>query len=442
MARLVVNPGTPTAWEIQLKPGSNTIGRGFANDIKITDPSVSGSHCQINVDNSNVTIKDLGSTNGTYINRAAVLEAPLLPGQTIHLGGVEMLFHLDGAGPTPVRLTPPAQGTVSIVAPPPPSRAVPVAAPPPVPLAPPATVTGSQNCKFHPKTAGRYFCHQCQLPFCELCVTTRPVGETAHKFCRRCGAECAPIQVQAPRPSSPQSFYQRLPSALIYPSRGSGVFVLIICSLVIFGLNFMSRGVFGLIMWMIFIGYLFSFMQTIIHSTAAGDQEMPGFPPFDGLFGCFFRLAGAVLTAFGPALAFTLFAFFSEESSAAPALIIPAVAFGCFYFPMALLAVAMKDTPLAANPLVVVPAIFKAPLEYLLTVILLGVIVVLYSLGGGIIDSIFPRGLRTHSMPKLFGFLGSWAFWNFVQVYLLAVTMRILGLLYLSKKQKLGWFAH
>src|SRR5947207_5714612 len=95
MARLVVNPGSPTAWEIQLKTGANTIGRGFANDFKIADPSVSGSHCQIIVENGNVMIKDLGSTNGTFINRAPVKEAPLEGGQTIHLGGVEMVFQGD-----------------------------------------------------------------------------------------------------------------------------------------------------------------------------------------------------------------------------------------------------------------------------------------------------------------------------------------------------------
>src|SRR6185295_18038334 len=95
MARLVVNPGSPSAWEIQLKSGTNTIGRGFANDFKVADPSVSGSHCQITVDNGSVILKDLGSTNGTYVNRAPVTETTLQAGQTVHLGGVEMVFQSD-----------------------------------------------------------------------------------------------------------------------------------------------------------------------------------------------------------------------------------------------------------------------------------------------------------------------------------------------------------
>jgi len=101
------------------------------------------------------------------------------------------------------------------------------------------------------------------------------------------------------------------------------------------------------------------------------DEEMPGMPPFEGLFEGFLRLAGASLISFGAAFALFLVAFFNEESSAGSTFMIPALVLGCLYFPMALLAVAMKDTPLAANPLIVVPAIFKAPLEYLVTVLVL-----------------------------------------------------------------------
>jgi hypothetical protein len=40
MPRLVVNPRSSDAWEIQLKPGITFIGRGFSNDFKILDGSV------------------------------------------------------------------------------------------------------------------------------------------------------------------------------------------------------------------------------------------------------------------------------------------------------------------------------------------------------------------------------------------------------------------
>jgi len=182
-------------------------------------------------------------------------------------------------------------------------------------------------------------------------------------------------------------------------------------------------------------------MQNIIHSTAAGDEEMPGWPPFDGLAGCFFQLAGAVVFAFGIAIALYCVAVFGEQP-AVGIYLIPALVLGCLYFPMALLAVAMKDSPLAANPLVVVPAIFKVPLEYLITVVVLALVMGIRASGEPLISSVFPRGLTTHSMPKLFAYLGVEGFWKLAEVFLLAVNMRILGLLYLTKKHRLGWFDH
>ena len=193
---------------------------------------------------------------------------------------------------------------------------------------------------------------------------------------------------------------------------------------------------------MAYYGYMFAFMQGIIHSTASADEELPGWPGIDDLGGCFLRFAGAAVFSFAIPLILSIMALFSEEPTIGATLLMPGWIFGALYFPMALLAVAMKDTPIAANPLIVVPSIFKAPVEYLVTVVLMAVILALYNSGDTVINAIFPRGLLTHSIGKMFGYLGAWAFWYFFQLYLLAINMRILGLLYLTKKRKLGWFEH
>lgn len=461
MPRLVINPGTPSTWEIQLRPGSNSLGRGAANDFTIDHPSVSGSHCQILLENGSALIRDLGSTNGTYINRAPVKEAPLQAGQTIHLGGVELMYQGDGTVTEAQALPPPpipvARPISVTIAGPPPPRAIGVtpSGPPPIPGhataisvtpgAPPAvptTATGSGKCKFHPKTAGRYFCSKCHLSFCELCITSRstPAGPPK-KFCRQCGTEVTPVRVQIDRPDK-ISFFSRIPGAFVYPALGSGVFVLIVCTIVTSALRFIGGGWISFTATIAFYGYLFSFMQNIIHSTASGDNEMPGWPSFDDLAGCFLRFAAAAAISFGVPIALFIMGMFSEEPGMASTLLIPSWIFGAVYFPMALLAVAMKDSPIAVNPLVVLPAIFKAPIEYVVTVILMGIILALYNSGDPLIHAIFKRGLTTHNMAKLFGFLGAWAFWYFFQLYLLAVNMRILGLLYVSKKRKFGWFEH
>ena len=46
----------------------------------------------------------------------------------------------------------------------------------------------------------------------------------------------------------------------------------------------------------------------------------------------------------------------------------------------------------------------------------------------------------TRSMAVLFTTFGIRALFSLGNVYLLTVSMRILGLLYVSKKEKLGWF--
>ncbi len=437
MARLVINPGSPTAWEVHLKAGVNSLGRGFANDFKLDDPSVSGAHCQIVVDQDNVIIRDLGSTNGTYVNRAPVRETALQPGQTIHLGGVEMLFRSD----TPAYLTVNEAESV-----PPPIPVPPIA---PL-LAVPATAAGSQNCRFHHKTPGRFFCNKCQKFFCELCVTSRPMAGVRHAYCRHCGAECAPVQVRLQR-AVQAGFVARLPGAFAYPIRGAGALVIIVGIVVLallqFGQMMMGFGsirflIFGLILQVCAGGYLFTYLQSIVHSTTAEDREMPDLPGMsnflEDILLPFFRLLGLVLFCFGPAIGLAIWVAASGQSAAGPAVIAAAV-FGGLYFPMAFLAVAILDSVAAANPLVIVPSIVKVPLEYLLTLCLLAAVIAFRALGDFLVRVLFPKGFTTHSMGELFAMLSAQAFWGFTSFYLLVVAVHILGLLYVTKKNKLGW---
>jgi adenylate cyclase len=53
----------------QLQQGNNTIGRMSGNDIVILDPSASRFHAKIVSEEGHITLYDLGSTNGTYVNR-------------------------------------------------------------------------------------------------------------------------------------------------------------------------------------------------------------------------------------------------------------------------------------------------------------------------------------------------------------------------------------
>jgi hypothetical protein len=230
MPRLVLHAGTANARGFELKPGSNYFGRAFSNDFKIEDPSVSGSHVRIVVDGELITVKDLGSTNGTFINRSQIREGYLQPGHVLALGGVELLFEGDGMAapvapvappaPMPRPMAPPAPAlngashagpaAPRASVPPPPPPAMPpslprttVAAPALAAAAPAAPVTGMVEppkgktaCKFHRNAAGQWLCQQCNELFCSLCVTTRRTEEGPGFFCRKCGSQCAPVKVK------------------------------------------------------------------------------------------------------------------------------------------------------------------------------------------------------------------------------------------------------
>lgn len=86
----------------ELNVEKTTVGRVEDNAFQITEPSVSSHHAEIILRGNDVVVKDLNSTNGTYINGEKVTEAVLKPGQVLKLGQVELrLEGKDGAGAPP-----------------------------------------------------------------------------------------------------------------------------------------------------------------------------------------------------------------------------------------------------------------------------------------------------------------------------------------------------
>ncbi len=102
MAKLVLLSVGLTGRTHELKAEKTTIGRVEDNTFQIAEPSVSSHHCEILLRGNDVVVKDLNSTNGTYINGEKVSEATLKIGQILRLGQIEMRLESDA---------PPAPGT-------------------------------------------------------------------------------------------------------------------------------------------------------------------------------------------------------------------------------------------------------------------------------------------------------------------------------------------
>ena len=94
-----------TGRTLDLKVEKTTIGRVEDNTFQIAEPSVSSHHCEILLRGADVVVKDLNSTNGTFINGEKISESPLKPGQILRLGQVEIRLETDAVPAAPKKLS-------------------------------------------------------------------------------------------------------------------------------------------------------------------------------------------------------------------------------------------------------------------------------------------------------------------------------------------------
>jgi hypothetical protein len=71
-----------------LKGGISAIGRAPDNDITIAEPSVSNRHAFVAVEGRVIIVRDLGSTNGTFVNGTRIDSCQLKPGDKVIFGRV------------------------------------------------------------------------------------------------------------------------------------------------------------------------------------------------------------------------------------------------------------------------------------------------------------------------------------------------------------------
>jgi predicted component of type VI protein secretion system len=114
MAKLVVLSASMSGRTHDLTVDKTTIGRVEDNTFQIAEPSVSSHHCEILLRGSDVVVRDLNSTNGSFINGEKITESVLKPGQVLRLGQIEIRLDTEGApGPAPAPGAAPAPAPVA-----------------------------------------------------------------------------------------------------------------------------------------------------------------------------------------------------------------------------------------------------------------------------------------------------------------------------------------
>ena len=365
MARLVVNPDSADAWAIELRPGRNSLGRSEENDFQIEHSSVSSLHCQIEVSGSTATLKDLGSTNGTFVEGQLIEEARLRSGQVFSLGDVRVRFEAEPAAPPLGAARRPGGGWSRLPAQRPPRFAV-----------------------------------------------------------RVCGAFLYPLAKDGAVLLVTGTIFLSIIEAGKYFARYAAVKGM--------GLGSLISLAFLLLLTVVGIGYLTNYLRRVVTGTAMGEEAAPDWPDLTDftadILSPLFQLAATMLASLVPAILVGAFVQGTEKWGEVAVWV--ACGLGGIYFPMAFLAVAMFDSVAAVNPLLVVPSITKVPGSYSLTVALLaGVLAAKWS-GDYFLPGVIPIPI----VPSVIS--------TFSGLYLLMVEARVLGLLYLVNKERLGWFGH
>jgi diguanylate cyclase (GGDEF)-like protein len=98
---LIIRSPSNIPIEYKVRQGKNTLGRKPDNDIVIMDESASRFHAEIYSQNDLAVINDLGSTNGTYVNRERICKPHVFqPGDQVRVGQCVISVNFQEKGST------------------------------------------------------------------------------------------------------------------------------------------------------------------------------------------------------------------------------------------------------------------------------------------------------------------------------------------------------
>jgi len=89
---LVVRSGEMTGARFTLNNQLTRIGRNPESEILFDDITVSRSHAEISANEDGLIVRDLGSLNGTYVNRQIVEHSKLVHGDELQVGKFHMIL--------------------------------------------------------------------------------------------------------------------------------------------------------------------------------------------------------------------------------------------------------------------------------------------------------------------------------------------------------------
>jgi len=96
MGVLIVKRGHYAGSQFQLDRPVMTVGRHPDSDIFLDDITVSRRHAEFMRDGGSYRVRDVGSLNGTYVNRERTDDAVLAHGDEVQIGKFKLVFFSGG----------------------------------------------------------------------------------------------------------------------------------------------------------------------------------------------------------------------------------------------------------------------------------------------------------------------------------------------------------
>src|SRR5437763_13572994 len=96
-ALLVVKPGPNAGSRFLLDKDVTTAGRHPESDIFLDDVTVSRRHAEFHREGNGFSVCDVGSLNGTYLNRERIETAPLAGGDEVQIGKFRLVYFSSDA---------------------------------------------------------------------------------------------------------------------------------------------------------------------------------------------------------------------------------------------------------------------------------------------------------------------------------------------------------
>ena len=109
MAYLIIRNEDQGTVKVSLSEKPLFIGRSSEKDICLRDLTVSNTHAKVTLEVGRYKVRDLQSTNGSFVNGEQITERALIDGDEIQIGNTVMVFFADRS-PDPKRAESPTAG--------------------------------------------------------------------------------------------------------------------------------------------------------------------------------------------------------------------------------------------------------------------------------------------------------------------------------------------